>query len=276
MAVTGRVALVSGATSGLGAEVARNLARHGARVAIAGRDASRGAALAAELQQRGGAAAFVPHDLFDPASAAAAAAAAAAALGPVEILVCNAATYFFGPFLDVTVDEACRAFEANVLGTLLLTQAVLPGMVERERGRVVFITSVGAEFGTARGSLYAMSKAALLGLMRALVAEFGPYGITVNAVGPGLIHTPLTEPVLGTAEQRAEAAASHPSGRLGTPEDVAHVVRMLVDDEAGHVAASHILVDGGKSLMTGTRGKPPPTEAERNAAARAWPTVPAS
>jgi NAD(P)-dependent dehydrogenase (short-subunit alcohol dehydrogenase family) len=257
---TSRTAIVSGSTSGLGAAIARSLAERGARVVVVGRDAERGEQVAEEIRGAGGEAIFAPHDLRDPASAASVAAAAEEAFGPVDILVNNAGTFFFGPFEGITPDEFDITMEINVRGTMLMTQAVIGGMAARGWGRVVFISSVSANHTFSHAVLYSTSKAAVNGMMRALVAEYAARGVTFNSILPGLVPTPLTSPMLGEEYQREYFGKFHANGRVGGQEEIAHAVRMLVDEDAGHMIGQTIYVDGGITTMLPYEALPPPPD----------------
>jgi 3-oxoacyl-[acyl-carrier protein] reductase len=232
--VEGRVALVTGATSGIGEATAHTLAARGARVAVAGRDADRGRAVVAAITAAGGEAAFVPHDLADPHGGEAVVAATVKALGQPRILVSNAGTFFFGPTPDVTPDEFDLAMRVNLIG------------------------SSGGSVGVAMTPLYAMTKAALKGLMVALVPEWGSAGVTFNVVEPGLVETPLTAPMTGTEEQREQFFPHHPTGRIGVPQDIAHAIAMFADDDAEHINAQVLLVDGGNTATAKHSALPPP------------------
>lgn len=260
MGVEGRTALVTGATSGLGEEIALRLAAAGAQVAVAGRDRDRGVVVVAEIRARGGRAELFAHDAAAVDSGAAVATAVEGALGPIDILVNNAGTMFFGPFAQHTAADFDRAVAVNLRGTFLLTQAVVPGMAERRFGRVVFISSNGAASGAAMTSLYAVTKAGMEGLMRALMAEFAPFGVTFNTVEPGLIDTPLTSTMLADPALRAHFSRSHPNGRVGVPGDVAHAVLMLADDDAVHMQANVVTVDGGLTRAIAYAVIEPPEE----------------
>ncbi|CAB4941093.1 unannotated protein [freshwater metagenome] len=260
MGVENRTALVTGATSGIGEAIAEDLAAGGARVAVAGRDAARGRAVVERIRERGGTAEFVTHESADPASAAAAVAATEAALGPIDILVNNAGTMFFGPFTQHPLESFETAVAVNLRGPYLLTQAVVPGMVERRYGRVIFISSNGARGGAANTSLYALTKSGLEGLMRALTAEHAAEGLTFNTVQPGLVETPLTATMLSDQAMRERMAGFHPGGRVGIPQDISHAVTMLADDAAGHFQNNIITVDGGLTTTIGYAVKEPPKE----------------
>jgi NAD(P)-dependent dehydrogenase (short-subunit alcohol dehydrogenase family) len=255
-----RTAIVTGSTSGLGAAIARSLGADGTRVVVAGRDTDRGEQVAKEIRDAGGEAIFAVHDLRDAATAKSVAAAAAEAFGDVDILVNNAGTFFFGPFEGITPDEFDTTMEINVRGTMLMTQAVIGGMAEREWGRIVFMSSVAADQTFAHAVLYSTGKAALNGLMRGLVSEYAAKGITFNSVLPGLVPTPLTSPMLGEEYQREYFGKFHANGRVGRPEEVAHAVRMLVAEEAGHMIGQTIGVDGGITTVLPYEALPPPPD----------------
>jgi NAD(P)-dependent dehydrogenase (short-subunit alcohol dehydrogenase family) len=263
MSVESRTALVTGATSGLGAEIARALAAGGARVAVAGRDRDRGAAVVASIRAAGGEAAFFAHHAGEVDSNREVAASVEHSLGPIDILVNNAGTMFFGPLAGHEAADFDQAIAVNLRGPFLLTQAVLPGMADRRYGRVIFISSNGASSGAAMTSLYAMTKAGMEGLMRALMAEFAPFGITFNTVEPGLVDTPLTSTMLSDPAMRQHFSNHHPNGRVGEVGDVAHAVAMLADDAAGHMQANVVMVDGGLTRAIGYAVIEPPADRQQ-------------
>lgn len=260
MGVRGRTAVVTGATSGIGEETAIRLAKDGARVVVAGRDAERGEAVVERVRVDGGEAIFVTHDLSDPEGAEKLLAGTRQEFGDPEILVSNAGTFFFGPLVETDVDEFETAIRINVKGTYRLMQEFLPVMASNGHGRVVFMGSSGASYGVALTSLYALTKGAIRGFMTGLVPEFGASGITFNLVEPGLVRTPLTAPMTGTEELREPFLPHHPNGRLGVSEDIAHAVAMLVDDEASHLNGQTLIVDGGNTSTAKHSALPPPPE----------------
>jgi len=245
MSIEGRVAVVTGATSGIGAEVARQLAAAGGRVVVAGRNEERGRAVVDEIVADGGEAAFARHELGDASSAGALVTVAEERFGPVDVLVNNGARWEYGPFAEVTPEAFREVFASNVLGTLELTRAVLPGMARRGHGRVLFVSSVLAHAGMAGTALYAASKAALEGMMFALLAEYARFGVTFNAVAPGLTETPMSEEMLSDPETRDQMVSMHPNGRLAVPSDVARVMLYFADDGADHAQGNVFVMDGG-------------------------------
>lgn len=258
MGVSDRIAVVTGATSGLGEGIAQLLASAGARVVITGRDEERGAAVVKAIEADGGKAAFVAAELTDEKVGEVVRDGAEQAFGTPQILVNNAGTFFFKPFSEVPLEDVDTAVTINFRGPLLITQALLPGMVESGGGRVIFIGSVGGSYGLAMTPLYAATKAALKGLMYALVPEYGSAGVTFNLVEPGLISTPLTSNLLGTPELQEKFLPHHPNGRVGVPLDIAHPVLMFADDDAGHINAQTIIVDGGNTRTAKHSALPPP------------------
>jgi 3-oxoacyl-[acyl-carrier protein] reductase len=267
MGVEGRVAIVTGATSGIGEASALALAAGGAKVLVCGRSESRGTEVVERIAAAGGEATFAAHDLSDPEGGRSLLAAAKAAYGSPGILISNAGTFFFGPYAGFSLEDFDAAVTINLRGGFLLTQALLPEMAEQGYGRVVLVGSSGASYGVAMTSLYAMTKAALKGLMISLVPEWGSAGITFNVVEPGLTVTPLTAPMTGTEEARDPFLAHQPTGRIGVAEDIAHAVLMFADDDAGHINAQTLVVDGGNTRTAKHSALPPPPGALEGEAA---------
>lgn len=231
-------ALISGASRGIGRACARVLAADGHAVVINYlHSRSEAEALAAGT---GGTA--IRADVSDPCEVQAMFAAA----GDVDVLVCNAGVALQKLFTDTTWEDWRRLFAVNVDGAYNLIRAALPHMIHEKYGRIVLISSVWGVHGASCEAAYSASKAALIGLTRALAKELGPSGITVNCVCPGVIDTDMNA-ALGS-ETLASLAEDTPLCRLGTPEDVASLVRYLCSGEAGFITGQIIGADGGFGL----------------------------
>ncbi|MFE2756180.1 SDR family NAD(P)-dependent oxidoreductase [Actinosynnema sp. NPDC059335] len=242
MEFDGQVALVTGSTAGIGREVARLLARGGARVVVTGRDAARGAGTVASIEAEGGRARFVAADLADLGSVR----ALAAAVGEVDVLVNNAAVFPFAATAEQDAEGFRRLFDVNVRGPFFLTAALLPGMAARGRGSVVNVSTSLTHVPVPGGAVYAATKAALESLTRTWAVEFRGTGVRVNAVAPGATET-------GTAlalnpGSVAEVGRAAPIGRPATPREIAEAVVFLASPRAAYVHGELLLADGGRTL----------------------------
>jgi NAD(P)-dependent dehydrogenase (short-subunit alcohol dehydrogenase family) len=255
--LTGRIAVVTGAGRGIGAAVARALAQAGARVALAARTREQVEQVAAELRSAGQDAIGLTCDVADPESVAQLARAVGDRLGPADILVANAGIGYSGPLARTRLEDWNRVMTVNATGAFLCTQAFLPGMVERRRGRVVYVASVAGLTGGKYIAVYAASKHAVLGLMRSAAAEVADTGVTVNAVCPGYVDTEMTQESIArivekTGKSRDEAlaaiVATTPQRRLISPEEVAHAVLSLCDELAAGINGEALVMDGGTLL----------------------------
>ena len=235
-------ALVTGATSGIGREAARLLARDGAHVVVAGRDARRGAETVALITDAGGTATFVAADLAAPDGPARLAAEA----GEVDVLVNNAGIFLFGGLADVDVEALDAMLAINVRGTYLLTAALAPGMAGRGHGSVINVTTMAAEFGLAGAGAYGASKAAVVALTRTWAAELGPSGVRVNAVSPGPV---LTEGTEAMGEALRQLGATTPLGRVASAEEIAETIAFLASPRASYVNGAIFAVDGGRTAV---------------------------
>ena len=251
MRFEGRVALVTGASSGIGAATALRLAAEGARVALVGRDAARGGEIVDEITRSGGEAAFFSCDVTDKGAVGRMVDAVLARFGRVDVLVNNAGIINFGSVVDARVDEWDLLMATNVRSVFLVSRAVLPHMIAAGGGSVINMGSNLGLVGTRGAAAYATSKGAVVNLTRAMALDHVADGIRVNCVCPGTIDTPLvqrqrvgrTEEQLRQADERLRQR--HPIGRMGTPEEVAAVVAFLASDEAAFVTGSAYGVDGG-------------------------------
>ncbi|WP_432482342.1 SDR family NAD(P)-dependent oxidoreductase [Kineococcus esterisolvens] len=248
---TARTAVVTGGGSprGIGRALAHRLARGGWSVAVLDLDGAAARTVAAELEGAGAAALGVQVDVADPASVHAAAAAVERELPPVVGLANLAGISSPTPFLDTTPEEWDRVMAVNARGTFLVTQRFVRGMVERGLGRVVSASSVSAQRGGGTYSkvAYSASKAAIIGLTRALAREVSPMGVTVNCVAPGPVDTDIMGGPL-TEDRKAAMAADGLVGRVGTVDDVAALVEFLLGPDSGYVTAATYDVNGGLQI----------------------------
>lgn len=240
--LTGRVALVTGASRGIGRAIATTLAAGGAHVVAAARgDNARGTVDA--ITAAGGSAEVASLDVTDPASVEAVVAGVLERHKRVDILVNNAGVTRDQLMLRMKREDWDAVIAANLTGAYTCAQAVLKSMVRARQGRIISITSVVGEAGNAGQVNYAASKAGLIGFTKALALEVASRGITVNAVAPGLIDTDMTRAISAGAHD--EWAKKIPLQRLGTPEDIAAAVRFLASDEAAYITGHVLSVNGG-------------------------------
>ncbi len=242
-----RVAVITGAASGMGLAVARRLASVGNRVALLDLDGDAATGAAEDLRNGGAVALAMKVDVTDRAAVDDAIADAREELGPIEIMVTSAGFDEFASFTDITPDAWNRMIEINLTGTFNCIQAAIPDMLAAGWGRIVTISSSSAQSGAARMAHYVASKGGVVGLTKALAVEYAPSGITVNTIPPGFIDTPMAR----RAEARGDlpsidaVAARTPVRRAGTPEDIAAACAFLCSDEAGYITGQLIGVNGG-------------------------------
>ena len=241
--LTGRIALVTGASQGIGRACALELAAAGATVALAARNEARLAEVAAEIEAAGGHAAAFALDVASEESIKAGAKAMLERFGKVEILVNNAGITRDGLMMAMKRADWDDVLGTNLTGAFLLTQALLRPMLKNRWGRIINITSVVGRTGQAGQVNYAASKAGLIGLTRSLARDVASRGITVNAVAPGYIETPMTAVL--DEKQRTGMMATIPLGRAGTDREIAQSVAFLASEGAGYITGHVLDVNGG-------------------------------
>lgn len=249
----GQVALVTGAAQGLGLAIATALGEHGASVMVADLDADGAHRQAHALRERGIDAGAIGCDMGDLAAVGQLAVHAARWRGGIDILVCNAGIQGpAGPLHALTHEDWQRVFDVNLRGSAALALALLPAMAERGAGRVIFMSSIAGLRGNGAIGLYGMSKAALAQLARNLAVEWGPRGICVNAISPGLIRTPLGAQLFADESFMRRRMAMTPLRRVGEPHEVAGVAVMLAGRAGGFITGQNIVVDGGTLVSDGS------------------------
>jgi 3-oxoacyl-[acyl-carrier protein] reductase len=248
--LTGRVALVTGASSGIGAATAVTLADLGATVALSYHRNRQGAEdTRRRIAAAGGTAITVAADVRTSGDVRALVDRTASELGPIDILVNNAGSLVarFG-ILEITEERLNEIVALNFTSAVLASQAVAGSMIERKRGAIINVVSIAGHNGGGPGaSLYASSKAALTSFTKGLAKELGPQGIRVNAVSPGVIDTPFHE-VFSTPEMIQNFVKTIPLGRVGTPQECATVIAFLASDAASYVVGETIEVNGGQLM----------------------------
>ncbi|PBC41497.1 short-chain dehydrogenase [Rhodococcus sp. ACPA4] len=246
--MSSRTAVVTGGASGIGAAISRRLVSDGAMVAIFDIDGSAAEALASSIELSGGKAIGLTVDVTDRAAIDAGLNEARTRLGRPAILVNSAGLSIDGPFLEITAETWNRSLAINLTGTFDCCQAVLPDMIEEGWGRIVNISSSSIHSGAPGLAGYVAAKSGVVGLTKVLALEFAKFGITVNAVPPGFIDTPMLR---NTVEKGFidldQQTAKTPVGRIGQPEDVAAVCAFLTSEEAGYVTGQSIGVNGGRN-----------------------------
>ncbi len=241
-----KVAVVTGASQGIGRETALALAEAGAKVAVAARSEEKLATLVQEITGKGGEAFAVKLDVADPEQIKAAFKTILDKFGKVDILVNNAGITRDGLALRMKAEDWDAVLRTNLTGAHLCIQQVLHGMMKARAGRIVNITSVVARMGNAGQANYVAAKAGLIGLTKAMAIEIASRNITVNAVAPGFIETPMTD-VLGD-KVKEELKTRIPLGRMGTGRDVAAAIVFLASDEASYITGQVLDVNGGMYL----------------------------
>lgn len=241
--VTGRVALVTGASQGIGRACALALAEGGALIALAARNVEKLGEVAKEIESKGGQAATFPMDVSKEDEVKSAVKAVLERFGKIEILVNNAGVTRDTLLMRMKKEEWDTVIQTNLSGAFYATQAVVGSMLRPRWGRIINITSIFGQMGQAGQANYAASKAGLIGFTMAMAREVASRSITVNAVAPGYIDTAMTEGL--SADLKAKVNEAIPLGRAGTDMEVAHAVRFLASEEAAYITGHVLKVNGG-------------------------------
>ncbi len=249
--LTGKVALVTGGSSGMGRAIAQALGEHGAAVVVASNDAAACAATVQEFAGQGVTALAVACDMGDEAQVRQLAEQALAWRGQVDVLVLCVGVAPMGSALASSANDFEATMAVNVQRALLLTQLLVPQMVARRDGALIYLASIAGMRGNRHLGLYGVSKAALIQLARNLAVEFGPANIRANTISPGVIETAFARPLLDSPEVMAKRLAATPLRRVGQPEEVAGVAVLLASRAGGFITGQNIVVDGGTVISDG-------------------------
>jgi len=243
--LSGRVALVTGASRGIGKAIALSLGEAGASLALVSRDAERLREVAEEAMALGTTAETFPADVSREEDVDALREAVIRRFGEVNILINNAGINIRKPLTELTTEEWRRVIDTNLTAPFLMCHALVPHMKGKGYGRIINTTSTMSHVATPNRTAYAASKTGLLGFTRALALELAPEGITVNGISPGWFETELTRPLWDNPEANQQLVSRIPMGRWGDVHDVAKLAAYLCSEEAGYITGTDILIDGG-------------------------------
>ncbi len=243
--LSGKTAIVTGGGKGIGRVIALGLAKAGANVVVCSRTKAEIDAVAEEIRKQGGRALSVVTDIMINEQLENLVGAAISEFGRIDILVNNAARSYLRGLLDLREDGWDKIFHTNVKAVWLLSRMVVPKMIEQKGGRIINITTVGADKAEAGMSAYGASKAALKHLTRSMAKEWAQLGINVNAVAPGFTRTDFSKPIWSSPELEQVISKLIPKGKIAEPEDIVGAVLFLASDAASYITGITIYVDGG-------------------------------
>jgi NAD(P)-dependent dehydrogenase (short-subunit alcohol dehydrogenase family) len=244
-----KVVIVTGASAGIGYAIAAACAREGAVTVIASRNEEKANAGVARIRKEGGTAEFIRTDVTDRQSVESVVSGTISKHGRVDVLINNAGVREAAPFWEETEEMWNKMYRTNVLGTVFISQAVVRHMKERGSGAIVHITSKAGVVGEPGHAAYSSSKGAVIALTREMAAELGPLGIRVNGIAPGPVETEMLDGALPDQAARDALAQEAPGGRIGKPEDIAHLAVYLASDESALVVGQTVSIDGGLSIL---------------------------
>jgi NAD(P)-dependent dehydrogenase (short-subunit alcohol dehydrogenase family) len=245
----GKVAIVTGSSRGIGRSIAENLAEAGARVVISSRKADACEAVAAELRAQGGQAIAIPANISSKEQLENLVAVTRREFGPIDILVCNAASNpYYGPTSGMSDEVFAKVMHNNVLSNIWLCNLVRPDMQARKNGAIVIVSSVGGLHGSAVIGTYNVSKAADMQLARNLAVEWGPDNIRVNCIAPGVVRTDFARAIHEDPKVRAMVERELPLRRIGEPDDIGGIALMLASAAGNYMTGQVIVADGGAMI----------------------------
>jgi NAD(P)-dependent dehydrogenase (short-subunit alcohol dehydrogenase family) len=247
--LTGKVAIVTGSSRGIGRSIALNFAAHGARVVVSSRKADACEVVVKEIRDAGGEAISIPANISDKQGLQALVDGTRKAFGPIDILVCNAASNpYFGPAAGIGDEVFEKIMRNNVLSNHWLCTMVRPDMVAKKDGAIIIVSSIGGLKGSTEIGAYCISKAADMQLARNLACEWGPDNIRVNCIAPGLIKTDFAKALYEDPKRKAAAEARFPLRRLGEPDDIGGIAVMLASRAGAFITGQSIVSDGGATI----------------------------
>jgi NAD(P)-dependent dehydrogenase (short-subunit alcohol dehydrogenase family) len=249
MKLEGKVALVTGASKGLGRAIALALAAEGAQLALVSRNENLLTRTAEEIRSQGGTAHVFPADVADEAQVRALEKAVTGTYERLQILINNAGINLRKPLTEFTLDEWNRVLQSNLTSVFLVCRSFIPHMKGQGYGRIINLTSMMSHVALPDRTAYAASKAGLLGLTRALALELAPEGITVNGISPGPCATEINKPLLENPELTRFFLSRIPAGRWGRPEEVAQLAVYLCSEGAAFITGTDVVIDGGWSAQ---------------------------
>jgi len=247
--LSGQVAVITGSSKGIGRSAAETMAGLGARVVISSRKADACEAVAAGIRQAGGEAVAIPCNISRREELEALVRGTLDKWGRIDTLVCNAAVNpYFGPLERIPDEAFDKIMSANIKSNLWLCNMAIPGMAERRDGSVVIVSSIGGLRGSAQLGAYGISKAADMQLTRSLAVEWGPRGVRVNCVAPGLVRTDFARALWEDPERLQRTVATAPLRRIGEPDDIGGVIAFLASKAAAFMTGTVIVADGGVTI----------------------------
>lgn len=250
--LSGKVAIVTGSTKGIGKAIAECYAEAGAKVVVSSRKEDKCAEVADAINAAGGEAVAVPCNISHQDQLKTLVDATVKKWGRIDVLVCNAAVNpYYGPLAEIPESAYDKIMDTNVKSNLWLCNMVLPQMAARKDGAIIIVSSIGGLKGNINLGAYGLSKAADMQLARNLAVEWGHANIRVNCIAPGLIRTDFARALWENPEAVEKAIASYPIGRLGTPDDVAGIALLLASDAGSFITGQTIVVDGGNTIGSG-------------------------